>query len=84
MSEQEYRVLDELYFLQSYQELRELAEMGAEELREVLASLLRKGWVKCLRSREGEEPVNLDEFSSNYSSYLYLATKAGLLAHNTR
>ncbi|WP_224996374.1 hypothetical protein [Cesiribacter sp. SM1] len=84
MSEQEYRVLDELYFLQSYQELRELTEMGADELREVLETLLRKGWIKCMRSREGEEPANLDEFSGNYQAFLYLATKAGLLAHNTR
>ncbi|AHM59401.1 hypothetical protein D770_05690 [Flammeovirgaceae bacterium 311] len=77
-------MLDELYFLQSFNELMEQAEIDSENLKLVLGSMLEKGWVRCLRSREGEEPVGTDEFSSNYSAYHYLATKAGLLAHNTR
>ena len=84
MSEQEYLVLDELYFLQSFQELQELCGLSAEELKEVLGKMMDKGWVKGLRSREGEEPVASAEFQGNYSSILYLATKAGLLAHNSR
>lgn len=84
MSEQEYQVLDELYFVQSFQELRQLTDFSEDELKEILGQLLRKGWIKCLRSREGEEPVEESEFFANYSSCLYLATKAGLQAHNSR
>ena len=84
MSEQEYQVLDELYFLQSFQELLVQTGLPAEEVKQVLGDMLQKGWVKCLRSREGEEPVGAEEFSANYASLQYLATKAGLLAHNSR
>lgn len=84
MSEQEYLVLDELYFLQSFQELQELTDLPPQELRKVLGDLLEKGWVKCIHSREGEEPVGMDEFISAYTTLEYLATKAGLLAHNSR
>lgn len=84
MSEQEYLILDELYFLQSFQELQELTQLPLEELQAVLGDLLGKGWVKCIRSREGEEPVGLDEFKAGYVRLHYLATKSGLLAHNSR
>ena len=84
MSEQEYLVLDELYFLQSFEELQEQLGLGTEELKVVLGNMLHKGWIKCLRSREGEEPVESKEFQEQYASLLYLATKAGLLAHNSR
>ena len=84
MSEQEFIVLDELYFLQSFQELKAQCGLSAEELKVVLGNMLNKGWVKGLRSRDGEEPVEPAEFQENYSSILYLATKAGLLAHNSR
>ncbi len=84
MSEQEYLLLDELYFLQSFQELEELTGLSKAVLSSVLGDLLGKGWIKCLRSREGEEPVGMDEFSASYSTFQYLATKAGLLAHNSR
>ena len=84
MSEQEFLVLDELYFLQSFQELHEQSGLAEEELKKVLEGMLAKGWVKCLRSREGEEPVEVAEFQQKYNDLLYLATKAGLLAHNSR
>ena len=84
MSEQEYQVLDELYFVQSFPELRQLTGFNESELKEILGELLKKGWIKCLRSREGEEPVGESEFFTNYTSYLYLASKAGLQAHNSR
>lgn len=84
MSEQEYVVLDELYFLQSFRELKDQTGLAKESLKEILGGLLGKGWVKCLRSRENEEPVGVEEFQGNFDSFLYLATKAGLLAHNSR
>jgi DNA-binding MarR family transcriptional regulator len=84
MSEQEYLVLDELYFLQSFDELQELTGLSPDALKSVLSDLVGKGWVKCTKSREGEEPVGTEEFLSGYLQFHYLATKAGLLAHNSR
>lgn len=84
MSEQEYQVLDELYFLQAFDELQELTGLSPDELKSILGDMLGKGWVKCTRSREGEEPVGTEEFMSGYTRFHYLATKAGLLAHNSR
>jgi hypothetical protein len=84
MSEPEFLILDELYFLQSFDELQHLTGLSVAELQQTLHALVQKGWVKCLLSREGEEPASQAEFSSRYASLFYLATKAGLMAHNSR
>ena len=84
MSEPEYLVLDELYFVQSFDELHAQTGLAPEQLKEVLAGMLQRGWLKCMLSREGEEPAEASRFSSQYTSLYYLATKAGLMAHNSR
>lgn len=84
MSEPEFLILDELYFLQSFDDLLALTGLSAVELQQALSGMLQKGWVKCLLSREGEEPAGTAEFNSRYASLFYLATKAGLMAHNSR
>ena len=84
MSEEEFDVLDELYFVQSFSYLLEELEMEAKALKQVLTSLYEKGWVKCFLNMHEEalpEEVKLD---AHYQDYFYLATKAGLMAHNGR
>ncbi len=83
MSELEYQVMDELYFVQSFAELLVLTDLPEHDLKAVLESLLVKGWIKSMLSREGEEIVSVSEFTSRFASLHYLATKAGLLAHNS-
>lgn len=84
MSDKEFQVLDELYFIQSFQELLVLTDLNEDELKTILEDMLAKGWVKSMKSREGEEPASEEDYLTHYASYHYLATKAGLLAHNSR
>ena len=84
MTDQEFDVLDELYFVQSFEEVKDITGMEAGELKQVLAHLLEKGWIRCMESRDvGPDSGKLD-FEGNHQQYFYLATKAGLLAHNSR
>jgi hypothetical protein len=83
MTDQEYDVLDELYFLTSFQELSKRSQMNTPELKEVLGTLLGKGWLNCFIEKDvplQKEEVDLDNF---YSQYFYLASKSGLFAHNS-
>jgi len=82
MTEEEFIVLDELYFLISFKELISNLELEDGQLVTVLKKLHHKKWVRCY-SHDGEQ---LDDESINlnlsYANYHYLATKAGLKAHN--
>lgn len=84
MTDAEFDVMDELYFVQSFDYLIEELSMSAEEIKPVLKSLLDHGWIKCLHNMNDEiftESINLD---LEFKNYYYLASKAGLLAHNGR
>ena len=82
MSDEEFDVLDELYFVQTYTFLRETLAWEDERLLDTLTSLVEKGWVKCFTEPDQEcfEAVNLQEVGKEL---LYLATKKGLMAHTT-
>jgi hypothetical protein len=84
MTEGEFVVLDELYFVQSYAELQESTALEKEELKKVLEGLLAKAWIRCLSSRSGEPAAAVEALPEQFQNYFYLATKAGLLAHNSR
>jgi len=84
MTDLEFDVLDELYFVVPFTHLQEELDMDDTTLKEVLRSLLDKGWVKCFLSAS-EEAVNSEmDFENKYKDYYYLASKQGLLAHNGR
>lgn len=84
MTDQEFDVLDELYFLQSFDELSASVTMEEHELKNILRLLISKKWVKCQKSFS--ELLANDEinFENNYRIYYYLATKEGLLRHNSQ
>ena len=83
MTEIEFDVLDELYFLQSYEYLIRTLKLHDNTLKETLFELLKKGWVKCYSSPTEELDFESSEFEKEYWNYHYLASKAGLLAHNS-
>lgn len=84
MSDEEFDVLDELYFVISYDELEENLPHLKKVLKDLLSTLLKKGYIKCLVKDSEEEVLDTFEFNLNYKKYNYLATKAGLLAHNSK
>ena len=83
MTDKEFDILDELYFLQSYKVLRNLMKMPDEELRDELMGLFKKGWIRCYTSPEEEIDFDLKHFKTDFQNYYYLASKEGLLAHNS-
>lgn len=83
MTEREFDLMDELYFVISIQELISKLGWERQEIETELNNLIEKNWVKliCKNSKLEEKEVhNPIEFSK----YEYLATKKGLLAHNSR
>lgn len=82
MTDLEFDVLDELYFIRSFQEIQDQLALDRDTLKAVLQKLLSKGWVSCFCSPLEEIPFAQDTFEEDFHKYHYLATKAGLLAHN--
>ncbi|CAN5615043.1 hypothetical protein BH23BAC1_BH23BAC1_03890 [soil metagenome] len=83
MSDIEFEILDELYFVIPYHELRYRIALPEEVLVQGLQEMIKKGWVRFYKNNTDEvleEDVN---FTKNYKNYYYLASKAGLLAHNS-
>jgi hypothetical protein len=82
MSDEEFDLLDELYFVQPYSFLQETLGWGDKQLLDTLTSLVEKGWVKCFTEPDQEcfESINLQEVGKEL---MYLATKKGLMAHTT-
>ena len=84
MTDLEFEILDELYFLVDFEYLQKNVSMDEAELKTELRKLLEKGWVKMLEKQTELESEGLELFDNNFKKYNYLATKAGLLAHNSR
>ena len=83
MTDNEFDLLDELYFLQSYPYLVKTLNMSEDVIHSTLDILLKKGWIKCYISPTEEIDFDISKFEKEYWNYHYLATKAGLLAHNS-
>lgn len=84
MTELEYEILDELYFVISFQDLRQHLSLEEAELKKALSSLLQRNYIKCFGNISDEIPPEHLDFENNYRNYHYLASKEGLFAHNTR
>jgi len=84
MTDEEFDLLDELYFVQPYAFLKEELAWDDERIYEVLHGLQKKGWVKCFKAMDEEVFEAELDLKNNFRNYFYLATKKGLMAHNGR
>ena len=84
MTDNEFDVLDELYFVVSFPDLRSTLSLTDDELCEALQSLIRRGYVRILYPDQDTE-LEYDEatFGQHCQDYYFLATKAGLVVHNS-
>jgi len=80
----EFDILDELYFVISFHELSDKLTMEEAVLKSELLAMIQKGWVKILKPFSDEEIETWEEYGKLYKEYFYLATKKGLLAHNLK
>ncbi|MBN7811674.1 hypothetical protein J0A68_11985 [Algoriphagus sp. H41] len=81
MSDAEFDLLDELYFVQPYTYLSEALGWEDSLLLATLDSLYGQGMIKCLQSPD-EERFDPVEIGREGKSLYFLATKKGLMAHN--
>lgn len=85
MTDLEFEILDELYFVTAYSELKEKVGVPDEEFREGLRGLISMNYIKCLfPDQDNEVPFDPEHFAVAGEKYFFLATKAGLLTHNSR
>ncbi|WP_158860142.1 hypothetical protein [Lunatibacter salilacus] len=82
MSDDEFDLLDELYFLQSFAYLKEVMDWEEERLLNTLQQLYDKEWIKPYTAPD-EEIFEKTNLHISGQLYFYLATKKGLLSHNT-
>ncbi len=84
MTDAEFDVMDELYFVISFPDLQKSLGFSETDLKKVLASLVQRNYVKCFENISDELPHDAVDFERNYGIYHYLASKEGLFAHNSR
>ena len=82
MTEIEFDVLDELYFVISFKDLQEVLNMDESELIEELKGIFEKGWLRVFSSPDGTADLVKISNSILLNTFL-LASKAGLKAHNS-
>jgi len=83
MTDLEFEIIDELYFVQSFEKLVDELDIGPKGMVKALDGLIAKGWVRCFYKGTDEPVLDNIDLQNNYNNYLYLATKEGLLKHNS-
>ena len=84
MTNEEFDILDELYFLTSFTTLKEYFGANETSIKPILWRIIEKEWVLCHHNGDVEFVPTKAEFETNFANYHYLASKKGLLAHNAR
>lgn len=83
MSDAEFDVLDQLYFVSKLDQIQEEIDIQTDELILVLSQLHQKGWIKILETVDDEVSRDKLDLNNHAGQYFFLATKEGLLAHNS-
>lgn len=82
MEEREFDVLEELYFLIHYDQLKRALRMPEDELRNALIGLFNKGFIRCYQSPVHELFDREVQLERDFRSYYYLASKEGLMTRH--
>lgn len=82
MTSKQFEILDELYFVISYNEIRIVTALTDEELCAELTGLFSEGWLRVFKSPSDTKDYELISDEILMNSYL-LASKSGLKAHNS-
>lgn len=82
MTDFEFDLLDELYFIKSIQELHFFFKDQTIDMRQELWAMIEKGWVKVLDRSDNELPITKEEYFQNCHSLWFNISKKGLMTHN--
>jgi hypothetical protein len=82
----EYEILNCLYFVEPFEKLLEELSFPSNIIADVLKTLIQKKLVVAMKWDEQSQDYKRSFIydSDNMHAYSYLATKEGLLAHNSR
>ena len=82
MTKIEFEIIDELYFVISFNELLAQLDFDKDLLENELRKLYQKGWIRIYDGidKELENHVLPDE---SFSKYQFLVSKKGLSEHNS-
>ncbi len=83
MSDEEFEVIDELYFVTSYQDLKSTTDYSDNSLKSILVGLIEKGWIKVYKSVDVEIDLGQVE-QHDLVTCFFLASKKGLFEHNSQ
>lgn len=84
MTDQEFDIIDELYFVTPYKDLKEATGFSDGQLQESLIQLTEKGWVRVYKSVDEESEMKTINLNSDFQTFFYLASKKGLFEHNAQ
>lgn len=84
MTNLEYEILDELYFVQTFDSLKLILQFEETILKQTLWQLIDSNLVKCMLDFDIEVTITSDDFEVNFKKYHYIASKKGLFLHNSR
>jgi hypothetical protein len=83
MNDQEIDLMDELYFVQSYKEVKDALGWKDENLQNQLLGLYKREFIKILIDHDQDYPHKIESIESvPWGELYFLATKKGLLEHN--
>ncbi len=84
LTDLEYRILDELYFVSSFQNILDNLREENKPVVDALKNLLMNNLVTQVKMEAGrEEKLEAPDFATLEHSY-FVASKKGLLIHNSR
>lgn len=83
MTDLEFDLLDELYFVKSFEEIRNALGWEDEIILKTLGSLLERGWIRCYFTPTQEIMDDEIDLPGKFRKLFYLASKDGLFAHNS-
>lgn len=83
MSDLEFDILDELYFLIHFDELKKSLGLSDEDLKPILSKMVRKNWLRCYLEPDVELDLASVDMEIDFRKYFYLASKEGLKAHTS-
>lgn len=81
MTDEEFDILDELYFVISFEDLLNQLDMDEKDLIKHLRTIFEKGWLRVFDDPDStaDVPFSMEAISSTF----LLASKSGLKAHNS-
>lgn len=85
VTDPQFDILDELYFVTSFRDLSQKTRLPATELTQHLRSLLEQGLIRSFwPDPDTELAYEESSFGALSQDCFFLASKEGLLQHNTR